>query len=259
MAKGKVVGKAMVYTFSTLDIREIRIDEHIPQTEYYADLPAVKQIIRKGGIALSSPITFFVGENGIGKSTLIEAIAVAASFNPEGGTRNYRFSTADSHSTLHEHIHLVRGIDRHGDGYFLRAESFYNAASYLDTMDSRVLLSYGGKSLHQLSHGESLLALVENRFSPDGLFILDEPEAAISPMRMLRLMADIYGLAKRGAQFIISTHSPILITLPGAEIIQFSDKGLAHVAYQDTEHFQVTKAFLANPDRMLRILLEEDG
>ena len=199
----------MANGFSTLDVREIRIDADIPKTEYYVGLPAVKQIIRENGISLTKPITFFVGENGIGKSTLIEAIAVAAGFNPEGGTRNYSFSTKDSHSSLHEHIHLVRGIGRHYDGFFLRAESFYNAASYLDSMDSKVLGSYGGQSLHKLSHGESFLALVENRFSPDGLFILDEPEAAISPMRMLRLMADIHDLAKRGAQFIISTHSPI--------------------------------------------------
>ena len=244
--------------FSKLDIREIRIDEGIPETEYYADLPAVRQIVREHGLTLTKSVTFLVGENGIGKSTLIEAIAVAAGFNPEGGTRNYSFSTADSHSSLHKHIHLIRGIDRHPDGFFLRAESFYNAASYLDSMDSKVLLSYGGESLHKLSHGESFLALVENRFSPDGLFILDEPEAAISPMRMLRLMADIHDLAKHGAQFIISTHSPVLITLPGSDIIQFSDEGLAHVNYQDTEHFQITKAFLANPERMLHILLEED-
>ena len=247
----------MADSFNTLDIREIRIDEDIPKTEYFASLPAIKQIIQEQGILLSKPITFFLGENGIGKSTLIEAVAIAAGFNPEGGTRNYSFSTADSHSTLHEHIHLVRGVGRHYDGFFLRAESFYNAASYLDTMDSKVLGSYGGQSLHKLSHGESFLALVENRFSPDGLFILDEPEAAISPMRMLRLMAEIHGLATQGAQFIISTHSPILITLPDSDIIQFSDKGLEHVKYQDTEHFQVTKDFLVNPDRMLRILLEE--
>ena len=127
--------------FSTLDIREIRIDEDIPKTEYYASLPAIQQIIREHGVLLKKPITFFAGENGIGKSTLIEAVAVAAGFNPEGGTRNYSFSTADSHSSLHEHIHLVRGIDRHYDGFFLRAESFYNAATYLDSMDSKVLAS----------------------------------------------------------------------------------------------------------------------
>ena len=113
--------------FNTLDIREIRIDGNLPKMEYYANLPAVEQIIREQGIVLSKPITFFVGENGIGKSTLIEAIAVAAGFNPEGGTRNFSFSTADSHSTLHEHIQLVRGIGRHYDGFFLRAESFYKS------------------------------------------------------------------------------------------------------------------------------------
>lgn len=246
-------------SFNPLDIREIRIDPDLPQTEYYAALPAVKQIVREGGIALTKPVTFFVGENGIGKSTLIEAVAVTAGFNPEGGTRNYQFSTADSHSTLYAHIHLVRGIDRHSDGFFLRAESFYNAASYLDTMDSKALRSYGGVSLHRLSHGESFLALVENRFSPDGLFLLDEPEAAISPMRMLRLMADIHDLAKRGAQFIISTHSPLLITLPDADIIRFTEQGLAHVGYRDTEHFQITRDFLMDPYRMLRVLLEEES
>ena len=243
--------------FSTLDIREIRIDGDIPKSAYYARLPAVRQIIREQGLALTKPITFFVGENGMGKSTLLEAVAVAAGFNPEGGTKNYRFSTADSHASLHEHVHLVRGIGRHDDGFFLRSESFYNAATYLDSMDSKVLNSYGGRSLHSLSHGESFLALVENRFSPDGLFLLDEPEAAISPMRMLRLMADLHALARRGAQFIISTHSPILITLPDADIIRFSETGLAHVKYEETEHFQLTKNFMENPERMLRLLLEE--
>ncbi len=248
----------MADSFSTLDVREIRIDEDIPKTEYYADLPAIRHISAEHGLTLTKPVTFFVGENGIGKSTLIEAVAVAAGFNPEGGTRNYSFSTADSHSSLHEHIRLVRGVNRHCDGFFLRAESFYNAASYLDSMDSKVLRSYGGQSLHKLSHGESFLALVENRFSADGLYILDEPEAAISPMRMLRLMADIHGLAGKGAQFIISTHSPILITLPESDIIRFSDKGLEHVDYRDTEHFQLTRTFLADPERMLRVLLEEN-
>ncbi|MBR2832271.1 MAG: AAA family ATPase [Oscillospiraceae bacterium] len=242
---------------NTLDIREIRIDADLPKDEYYTALPAVRQIAREGGIVLTKPITFFIGENGIGKSTLIEAVAVAAGFNPEGGSRNYSFSTNDSHSDLCEHVHLVRGADRHMDGFFLRAESFYNAATYLDSMDARALRSYGGRSLHKMSHGESFLALVENRFSPDGLFILDEPEAAVSPTRMLRLMADIHELAKGGAQFIISTHSPLLITLPGADILQFTEKGMARVPYEETEHFRVTRDFLADPQRMLRILLED--
>ena len=249
----------MSNTFSPLDIREIRIRDDLPSDEYYTALPVIRQIRREGGIPLTRRITFFVGENGIGKSTLIEAIAVAAGFNPEGGTRNYSFSTNDSHSDLHEYVRLVRGIDRHTDGFFLRAESFYNAASYLDTLDPDVLKSYGGESLHSMSHGESFLALVENRFSANGLYILDEPEAALSPMRMLWLMVHIHDLADQGAQFIISTHSPLLITLPDSDIIRFTERGFEHVTYKETEHFRLTRDFIMDPDRMLRILLEEEN
>lgn len=242
---------------SALDLREIRIDREIPETEYYAALPAVRQIIREGGLILTKPVTFFVGENGIGKSTVLEAVAAAAGFNPEGGSRNFRFSTADTHSTLCEHVHLVHGAMRRKSGFFFRAESFYNAASYLDEVGGEVLDAYGGRSLHTLSHGEGLLALVENRFSPDGLYLLDEPEAAVSPARMLRLMAEISDLARRGAQFLISTHSPMLITLPDSEILQFTEGGIERVGYRDTRQYQVTRDFLENPERMLRILLEE--
>ncbi len=236
-------------------IRGIRIHwDRVAQDSYLRRIPA---LCRLDSLDFSQNIVCFTGENGTGKSTLLEAIAIAAGFNPEGGSRNFLFHTRETHSELWSALSLIRGYRQPKDGFFLRAESFYNAASYLDTMDSKVLQSYGGKSLHKLSHGESFLALVENRFSPDGLYILDEPEAAISPMRMLRLMADVNALAKRGAQFIISTHSPILITLPDSDIIRFSDTGLEHVEYQETEHYQVTKDFLANPERMLRILLEE--
>ena len=229
---------------------------HVPceNDGYPFSIPAIKALKT---MEFTTDVTYLIGENGSGKSTLMEAIAVKMGMNAEGGGQNFRFSTQETHSNLCESLRLAKTPYRLQDLFFYRAESFYNAASYLDSMDSKVLGSYGGQSLHKLSHGESFLALVENRFSPDGLFILDEPEAAISPMRMLRLMADIHDLAKRGAQFIISTHSPILITLPDSDIIQFSDKGLEHVNYQETEHFQVTKNFLANPDRMLRILLEE--
>ena len=247
--------------WNTLDIRGIQIPGRLPETAFYAGLPAVRQVIREGGLTLTRPVTFFVGENGIGKSTLLEAVAVAAGFNPEGGTRNFRFSTFASHGDLHTHIRLVRGIARHTDGFFLRAESFYNAASYLDTMaehDGGALLPYGGGSLHRLSHGESFLALLEHRFSSEGLFLLDEPEAALSPMGILRMMAAVHRLAREGAQFIISTHSPMLIALPDADVIQFSRRGLEHVSYRDTEHFRVTKGFLADPERMLRVLLEEE-
>ena len=236
-------------------INGVLIDwDKIDRGSYLREIPAIHDVDR---IDFSNPVTFFVGENGSGKSTLLEAIAVEYGFNPEGGTRNYNFSTYDSHSELCQAIRLSRGVRRARYGYFLRAESFYNAATYLDSMDARALRSYGGRSLHKMSHGESFLALVENRFSPDGLFILDEPEAAVSPTRMLRLMADIHELAKGGAQFIISTHSPLLITLPGADILQFTEKGMARVPYEETEHFRVTRDFLADPQRMLRILLED--
>ena len=249
-------------SFSNLDIRGIQISDTIPPEEYYADIPVVRHIIRDGGIELTKPITIVVGENGIGKSSLIEAIAVAAGFNPEGGSKNFSFTTSDSHSTLYEHIRLVRGLGRHSDGFFLRAESFYNAASYLDMLtreDARTLLSYGGKSLHEMSHGESFLALVENRFSGDGLYILDEPEAAISPMRLMRLMVNIHELVQKGAQFIIATHSPILMTLPDADVIQITEEGLSHVSYWETEHFLVTKEFVMHPEKMQQMLFEEES
>ena len=248
----------MNQAFNALDIRGMQINDTLPEDAYYAALPVISKIRRDGGLELTKPITFFVGEHGTGKSTLIEAIAVAAGFNPEGGTRNYAFRTADSYSSLHNHIRLVRGIRRHTDGYFLRAESFYNAASYLDTLDPDVLLSYGGRSLHEMSHGESFLALVENRFSEDGLFILDEPEAALSPRRILRLMVSVHSLAERGAQFIISTHSPLLVTLPDADILQFSDRGFERAAFEETDSFRITKDFVMNPDRMLRVLFGEE-
>ena len=236
----------------------IQIRPELPLFEYYADLPAIQSIWIENGLIFKKPVTFLVGENGIGKSTLIEALAVAAGFNAEGGSQNFNFATNESHSTLHRYIKLTRGTRRNTDGFFLRAESFYNAASYLEELekyDPDTFKSYGWKPLHKQSHGESFLALVENRFSSNGLYLLDEPEAALSPMSILRLMVSIYDLAKKGAQFIISTHSPILMTLPWSDIIQFTEDGLERVPYRETEHFQVSAAFLQNPDRMLKELL----
>ena len=246
--------------FSPLYIRSVHIAQELPDSEYYSDLPAIRHIRKNSGLAFTKPVTFIVGENGIGKSTLIEAIAVSAGFNPEGGTLNFQFSTSDTHSSLHDYVRITRGVRRNTDGFFLRAESFYNAATYLDEVETHSPSpmgpygAYGGKSLHKQSHGESFLALVENRFSGDGLYILDEPEAALSPMRMLRMMVSIRELAKAGAQFLISTHSPILMTLPDADLIQFNDEGLQHVSYRETEHFQISSAFLQNPERILREL-----
>lgn len=244
--------------FSPLYIRELTISGDIPLSEYYSRLPSVVAIYQENGLSFTKPVTFFVGENGIGKSTLVEAIAVAAGFNPEGGTLNFQFTTKETHSSLHDYVKLTRGIRRNTDGFFLRAESFYNAASYLDSMAGSgqdPYRAYGGISLHKQSHGESFMALAENRFSPDGLFILDEPEAALSPMRQLHLLVLIHELARRGAQFIISTHSPILMTLPGADLIQFTEDGLEHLPYQETKHFKVASDFLKFPERMLKELI----
>lgn len=210
---------------------------------------------------LDTPVTFLVGENGSGKSTLLEAIAVSCGFNAEGGTRNFTFSTRATHSELGEYITVAkRRYPR--DGFFLRAESFYNVATNIDEMDEepsfspRLIDSYGGVSLHSQSHGESFLALVQNRFGGEGLYLLDEPEAALSPTRQLTLLGEMHQLVERNSQFIIATHSPILMAYPGARIYELSENGIASVEYRETEHYQLTLRFLENPERMLRYLLE---
>ena len=213
-------------------------------------------------MALHSPVTFLVGENGVGKSTLLEAIAVAAGFNPEGGTKNFSFTTRSTHSKLHECIMLAK-YDFPKDGFFLRAESFYNVATNIGEMDDAgglgapVIQSFGGISLHEQSHGESFLSVVLHRFGGNGLYILDEPEAALSPMRLLTLLSAMDRLVKNNSQFIISTHSPILMAYPGAEILELSDEGIRSVGYKETEHYQVTKQFLENPEKMLHYLLDD--
>ena len=169
----------------------MRINKEIPRNNYLSRLPVIRNLQKMGGLKLNKNVTFLVGENGVGKSTLIEGIAVAMGFNPEGGTVNFNFATNNSHSDLYHYLTVSRGYKRHRDGFFLRAESFYNVASNIDELDAepgggaKLITSYGGVSLHKQSHGESFLALVENRFSGNGLYILDEPEAALSPMRLM--------------------------------------------------------------------------
>ncbi len=243
-------------------ISEIHFDDNISRESYLSKLPVVKYLKDNKKLCLNKDITFFVGENGTGKSTLLEAIAVAFGFNAEGGTVNFNFSTKRTHSELCESLTLVNRA-RPKNGFFLRAESLYNVATNIDEMDEQpgfgppIIDSYGGVSLHDQSHGESFLAIVQNRFKGNGLYILDEPEAALSPMRILTLMAEIDSLVKKGSQFIIATHSPILMTLPNSEILEFTEKGIEPVDYRQTEHYRITKSFLDDPQRMLHYLLND--
>ncbi len=223
-------------------------------------IPAIRNLDR---LQFSPTVTFIIGENGCGKSTLVEAIAVAMGFNPEGGTRNFNFGTRDSHSDLHRYIRLAKSIKRPRDGFFLRAESFFNVATNIDQLDVEpggppIINSYGGLSLHEQSHGESFLSLVIHRFSGNGLYILDEPEAALSPTRQLAVLARMNQLLEQDSQFIIATHSPILMAYPGALIYHITESGIESVDYEETEHYEVTKAFLDNPDRMLQVLFRND-
>jgi len=238
-----------------LYVKNVRVTRDIPAGSYLRDLPVVRGLLETDGLRFTRPVTFIVGENGAGKSTLIEALAISMGFNPEGGTVNFSFSTEDSHSELYEYITVSKGFRRHRDGFFLRAESFYNVATSIDRMDREgslgapVIDSYGGVSLHRQSHGESFMALVKNRFGGSGLYILDEPEAALSPMRQLELMGYIDELAKNASQFIISTHSPMLITFPGAEVLELADGQIRSVPYGETEHFRVAKRLIEAPEK----------
>lgn len=245
---------------SNLYLRSVAISKEIPKGNYLKELQVVKNLTEMRSLSFSKNVTFFVGENGVGKSTLIEAIAVAMGFNPEGGTKNFNFATMESHSDLHTYMTMSRGFQRIRDGFFLRAESFYNVASNIDELDRElgggapIISSYGGVSLHKQSHGESFMALVENRFYGNGLYILDEPEAALSPMRQMRLMYLIKELEKKNSQFIISTHSPILMTYPGAEVLEISDEGIKSVDYKETEHYMITKRFMDAPEKITKEL-----
>ncbi|MBE5996762.1 MAG: ATP-binding cassette domain-containing protein [Lachnospiraceae bacterium] len=225
----------------------------ISEQSYLRNINAISGI---NHIPFDHSVTFFVGENGSGKSTLLEAIAVAYGFNPEGGTRNYNFSTYDSHSELCDAITLSRGARRSGWGYFLRAESFYNVA----TKEEEYSRGPGGvpQHFHEKSHGESFLALAQNSFRPNGLYLLDEPEAALSPQRQLTLLMEIHQLAGQGAQFIIVTHSPILLGLPDAQILTFDDGPIHPCQYEETDSYQVTSMFINNRERILRRLLVDE-
>lgn len=233
--------------------------EKVDSDSYLHRITALRGI---DSLSFDHPVTFFVGENGTGKSTLLEAVAAAYGLNPEGGSRDFRFSTRETHSSLYEGMILKKGYRRPGDNFFLRAESFYNVATqveeYRDGDDPKIYYRrYGGRSLHEQSHGESFLALMQNRFRGEGFYLLDEPEAALSPQRQLTLLLCIHRLAKEGSQFLIATHSPILLGLPGAQILSFDDGSIHPVEYEETESWQVTEMFLNHREYLLERLLSE--
>ncbi len=235
-----------------LFIRSVSIDwDRIEEDSYLRRIEAIRDL---NELEFEEPVTFFVGENGSGKSTLLEAMAVAYGFNPEGGTRNYRFSTYDSHSSLCNALRLSKGYRQAKNGYFLRAESFYNVATKeIDYAD----VDHPSRGYHEKSHGESFLALAQNYLGPGGLYFFDEPEAALSPYRQMTLLAEIDRCAKQGSQFIIATHSPVLLALPGARILTFGEGTVHACAYEETDSYQVTEMFIHNRAQILRRLLGE--
>lgn len=216
-------------------------------------------------IKFPTKVTFFVGENGSGKSTILEAIAEKAGFGSEGGSRNINFKTSDfitytAAEQLADCLTLSWNL-KLTDGYFFRAESFFNIANYIDTLqkiDGKAYSSYGGKSLHAQSHGESFLTFFQTRLNFGGFFIFDEPEAALSPQRQLALLSIINQLCKNtNSQFIIATHSPILLAYPGATIYSCDSGTLKTISYKETDHYQITKYFLDNPEQYLQHLFED--
>jgi predicted ATPase len=232
-------------------IRSVRLERSQVSDfgKYPFNIPAIARLEE---LKLDPRLTILVGENGSGKSTLLEAMAIAARFNPEGGTRNFSFATRPTESELHGHLRLIRGARREKAGFFLRAESFYNVA----TVGEGVHESWTG--IHDKSHGEAFLWLLENKFRANGLYLLDEPEAALSPQRQLSALAIIHRLLGTGSQFVMATHSPILLAYPGALIYRLDDQGITRTAYEETEHYTITRSFLQNPARFFKTLFEDE-
>ena len=242
-------------------IRSFEIAAPIDKRKGYPlDLPTVRNV---QSLPLDPRMTIFAGENGSGKSTLVEGLAVAAGFNAEGGSANFNFHTQRHLPELAKHLRLIRNPARPRTGFFLRAESFFNVASEIERLDEEPGLgapigpAYGPKPLHEISHGESFLALAMNRFGPGGLYMLDEPEAALSPTGCFALLARFHELANEGSQFIVATHSPIVMSFPGALIYVLTEAGPKQTAWSDLDHVRITKEFLNDPAIVLHDLLSD--
>lgn len=237
-------------------IRGLTIDwSKISDESYLRNITSIRDL---DTLTFHKNVTFFVGENGSGKSTLLEAMAISYGFNPEGGTRNYSFSTYDSHSELCDALRLIKNGKQSKYGYFLRAESFYNVASKEEDYSRDPSNPYPSLELHKRSHGESFLCAAQNYFTDGSVYLLDEPEAALSPQRQLTLLLEIYEWAHRKSQFFIVTHSPILMGLPDAEILSFDEGKIHPCEYEDTDSYKITKTFINHKEDMLRRLLQED-
>lgn len=238
--------------YRDLLLRQVNIDWNSASLEHY--LKGIDSLRGLDSMKFRKPITFFVGENGSGKSTLLEGIAVAAGYNPEGGTKNYSFSTQETHSELWNAISLVKGTRRITWGLFLRAETFYNVATEAEKLDKDgdMFGRYGGISFHRQSHGESFYTLLKTDITDNGLYFFDEPEAALSPRRQLNLLGLLYEYAKKGAQFIIATHSPILLACPDASIYEFSKRGIKEISYEETDIYKIVSGFVYNRDEMMK-------
>ncbi|WP_110926790.1 AAA family ATPase [Bacillus massiliglaciei] len=234
--------------------------ENIPSYESFPfNLPAIRHFEE---LVFHPNVTYIVGENGMGKSTLLEGIAINFGFNPEGGTLNFNFSSFDSHSNSDEYLRVSKGAIKPKDHFFFRAETFYNVATNIEELDQtpslggRIVDSFGGTSLHEQSHGESFFAAFIHRFAGNGLYILDEPEAALSPLRQLSMLSRIHELVQEGSQFIISTHSPILMAYPHSKMIQLSEEGMEETVLERTDHYAIMKQFFEDRERLLHHLFQ---
>lgn len=233
-------------------LHDVRLDgSRVPDEEAF---PFVLPVVRalRDPLPFHPQVTFLVGENGSGKSTILEALAAKLDLDAHGGDTVLTFVEHRADTPLHEALILARGTRSPTMRYFLRAESFFNVAGHVDAHPGAVA-AHGGRPLHRMSHGESFLALALERFSAGGLFLLDEPEAAMSPQGCLALLRRMHELALGGAQFVIATHSPLLLAYPEATIYAL-DEGIEAVAYQETHHYRLTREFLEAPERYLRHL-----